>query len=464
MKKRARTTVVAAGLALGTTAPLDALAQGDSAGTFRKSYVIPALEIVTFDALLNVFDRLVLGSEYKSNLSTIRRNLRRSWVEERDPYAINQFGHPYQGSVYHGFARSAGLNYWESLAYTFAGSALWEIAGEATQPSRNDQIASGIAGTFLGESFFRIASLILENADGLPGPRRRTASLLVSPWAAFNRQVFGERFDRIFPSNNAAYYRRLQLGAVGTTQRTQGGSTKLRPNEAMLELSMEYGLPGTSGYAYRRPFDYFSLQATASSANGFENILSRGLLVGQRHDVGDRYRGVWGLYGSFDYIAPQIFRVSSTALSLGTTAEAWLTDDVALQGSALLGAGYAAVGTIHGAREGDYHYGIAPQALLGTRFIFGSRASLNMTARQYYVSDVPASSTAGRDNITRVDAAFTVRVHGQRAVAVKYLLSRRHAVYPDLGDRVQVRGTLGIFYTLLGHDRFGAVNWRTPNE
>ena len=37
---------------------------------------------------------------------------------------VNQLGHPYQGSMYHGFARSAGFNYWESAGYTFAGSAI----------------------------------------------------------------------------------------------------------------------------------------------------------------------------------------------------------------------------------------------------------------------------------------------------------------------------------------------------
>lgn len=461
MTRRALDAFVAAALALGATTRADAFAQAGSAAAQRKSYVIPALEIVGFDALLNVFDRLVLGSDYKSDFSTIRRNLRRSWVEENDPYAINQFGHPYQGSVYHGFARSAGLNYWQSLAYTFAGSAMWEIAGETTAPSRNDQIASGIAGTFLGESLFRIASLLLENADGPPGIRRRTSSAIVAPWAAFNGRVFGSRFDQVFPSKNAAYYRRLQIGAVGTTQRTQGASRQLRPNEAIVDIWMEYGLPGVPGYSYSRPFDHFTLQATASSANGVESVLSRGLLVGVRHELGDRYRGVWGVYGSYDYIAPQIFRVSTTALSLGTTAEAWITDAVALQGTALAGAGYAAVGTIHGGREGDYHYGVAPQAVIATRLIMGDRASLDVTAREFYVSDVPAE---GRDNIARVDASFTVRLHRQRAISVKYLWSRRDAVYPDLGDRTQVRGTLGIVYTLLGNDRFGAVRWRQPND
>jgi len=219
-------------------------------------------------------------------------------------------------------------------------------------------------------------------------------------------------------------------------------------------------LPGKPGYRYSRPFDYLAVQATLSSANGFENILTRGLILGDRHDVGARYRGVWGLYGSYDYIAPQIFRISSTALSLGTTGQWWLADDVALQGSALLGAGYAAVGTIHGKREDDYHYGIAPQALVAARLILGTRASLDLTGRSFFVSDVPVSNTAGHDNIARLDAALTVRIHRQRALSIKYLWSRRDASYPDLGQRTQVRGTLGVFLTFLGNDRFGAVDWR----
>ena len=70
--------------------------------------------------------------------------------------------------MYHGFARSAGFNYWEALGNTFAGSALWEIAGEKTPPSRNDQIASGIGGTFLGEALFRMSNLLLERGEGVP--------------------------------------------------------------------------------------------------------------------------------------------------------------------------------------------------------------------------------------------------------------------------------------------------------
>src|SRR5690348_4849031 len=83
-----------------------------------KSYVLPAAEIVGFSVLLNAYNRHFSGdSDYDSNISTIRHNLHSSWVTDSDPFRTNQLGHPYLGSMYHGFARSAGLNYWEAFAY-----------------------------------------------------------------------------------------------------------------------------------------------------------------------------------------------------------------------------------------------------------------------------------------------------------------------------------------------------------
>lgn len=426
----------------------------------ERSLLVPAAEIVGFDVLLNLFDRAVLGRDYYTDLATIRRNLRRGWVVENDPYLINQFGHPYQGSMYHGFARSAGLGYWEALGYTVAGSAFWEIAGETTPPSWNDQISTGFGGTFLGESLFRLASLILERERGAPDAWRALAVAAISPPLGFNRRAAGRRFDAVFDSRDAPYYRRWQLGVSRTTRNERGTSTIRRPNEAIADIAIEYGLPGRPGYTYSRPFDYFTLEAMGSSANGFETILTRGLLVGSGYGAGERYRGLWGLYGSYDYVAPQIFRVSSTALSLGTTGQWWLREGVALQGTAAAGAGYAAVGTIRGAGERDYHYGIAPQALLAGRAILGQDVSLDLTARDYFVSGVGRFDTEGHDRISRLDASATLRLYRQNAVSIKYIWSSRDAFFPNTGHRRQVRATIGVLYTFLGHDRFGAVEWR----
>jgi hypothetical protein len=424
-----------------------------------KSYAIPAAEIIGFDVLLNLHNRYLVSDEYASNFSSIGRNLRSSWNVDRDPFKTNQLGHPYQGSMYFGFGRSAGLNFWESLGYTLAGSAVWEIAGETVPPSRNDQITTGIGGAFLGEALFRMASLALEQ-DDIPRFWREVGAAVISPSLGFNRLAFANRFDTIFPSGNPAYYSRLQLGLSGTAQNEAGTSTtRLRRNEALADYAIDYGLPGKPGYAYKRPFDYFTFQATASSANGFENLMTRGLLVGRDYEAGADYRGVFGLYGSFDYIAPQTYRVSSTALSVGTTGQWWLSQSIALQGSALLGAGYTAVGTTRSSSEIDYNYGLAPQSLAALRIIFGDRVSLDLTGREYFVSRVAAADRRGHDNIVRVDAGITVRVYQRHGITIKYLGNRRDS-NANSGDLTQTRGTVGLFYTYLGQDGLGAVEWR----
>jgi hypothetical protein len=437
------------------SAAVPSVAIGQSEEEREKSYLLPALEIIGFDALLNVFDRLVLGDPYHTSMASIRRNLRRRWVTENDPFAINQFGHPYQGAMYHGFARASGLNFWTSLGYTFTGSAMWEIAGETTAPSWNDQIASGIAGSFLGEALFRVGNLVLETGPTPPRRSRRFVSAASSPPLSLNRHLFGQRFDRIYSSRNAPYYRRIHIGASTTTESGGDANVDLRPTEGVVDISMEYGLPGVHEYHYTRPFDYFSMQVTATSGSGLESILLRGLLVGSAYHAGEAYHGTWGLYGNYDYIEPQLFRVSSTAVTLGTTFEWRPSDAVGIQATALAGAGYAAVGALTRRDTSDYHYGIAPQAVIASRVIFGDRASIDVSGREFYVSRV--AGTSGHDNIVRLDAALSVRLSQQRALTLRYLASRRDAFFPDVGSRRQVRGTVGLFLTMLGHDRFGLV-------
>src|SRR5436853_5183708 len=97
-----------------------------------KSYWIPALEVTGFIFSLNAINRGLFGRDYESDEHTVARNLRTAPVYDKDPFSVNQIGHPYQGSIYYGFARSAGLEYWESLLYTLAGSFLWETYGERT--------------------------------------------------------------------------------------------------------------------------------------------------------------------------------------------------------------------------------------------------------------------------------------------------------------------------------------------
>jgi hypothetical protein len=428
-----------------------------------KSYIIPAIELTGYLLLLNQYDRHFVDPEdiYRTGTKSSWKNLTDSkWVVDRDPFGTNQFLHPYGGSIYYGLARSTGLNFWESFGYAAAGSVLWEIGGETGAPSINDQITTPIAGSFFGEPLFRMASLLLENDGGPPGFWRELGAAALSPPTGFNRLVFGNRFDAVFPSHDPAISTRFQLGAALNTHLTGPATSRFKENEATADFQLAYGLPGKPGYSYTRPFDYFNFQFTASTANTFENIITRGLLLGAPYAAGESYRGVWGLFGTYDYIAPQVFRVSSTALNLGTTAQWWLSRAVALQGTALAGVGYGAAGTIHGSGERDYHYGATPQGILELRLILGDRAMLNVTAHEYYVSGLGSTEHRGSENIARGTASFTVRVYDRHAIALKYVASQRDAHYPDLPNTYQSVGTFYLAYTFLGSTGFGAVEWR----
>lgn len=453
--------------------PKPVLSWGEGDG---KSYIVPALDIAGFLVLLNQFDRNFLASDdYHSNYSSFEDNLTGAWVVDNDPFDINQFMHPYAGSMYFGFARSAGLDYWSSLGYSAAGSLMWELAGEKTPPAYNDEFTTGFGGAILGEPLYRMASLLLESGDGKPGVWRELGAAAISPPTGFNRMAYGKRFKGVFRSNNPAVFTRLQLGVNLNANVSSDVNRNSNPEEApipqsyqkgepILDFNISYGLPGKPGYTYTRPFDYFDFQFTASGSNVFENVMSRGLLLGKDYSHGDNYRGVYGLYGTYDYIAPQVFRVSTSGLGLGTTGQWWLSRRVALQGTALAGVGYGSAGTIHGEGERDYHNGISPQGLLATRFIFADRASLDFELRDYYISGLASKESDGTENIIRGVATLTVRVYNLHGITVRYTISQRDAQYGDLPDTRQTVSAISLGYTYLGQTRFGAVDWRSKHD
>ena len=422
----------------------------------HKSYVLPAVEIVAMDAAVNLGARRLLDSaNFEVTAASIRRNLRGPWVIDDDPFEINQFGHPYQGAMYHGIARSNGLSYWPSVAYTFAASALWEIAGEKTPPSGNDQIASGVAGSFLGEPLFRISRLLLKRTDHGAGAWRTLASVLASPPVGINHLLVGDPAGSIAPDSVARSDIRVQFGAVGKTIGRSRSVSSLSLNRAHLALSMDHGYPGNAGYRHARPFDYFRIESRVSS-EGLEQLSTRGLLAGTDYGAG-RLSGIWGLYGTYDYFAPDNFRFSSTAFSVGTTLQAWVSESLVMQGSGLVGGGYAAAHSIDQTDGRNSHYGVAPQALANLRLIAGRRAALDLTAREYFVSAVGGLGTGQHDLIFVGDASIVVRVYRRHALGLTCQLAGRSSDYLTLPDQRRAQSTVGVFYTFLGSGDFGAV-------
>jgi hypothetical protein len=231
-------------------------------------------------------------------------------------------------------------------------------------------------------------------------------------------------------------------------------------DEVVLDFVMDYGLPGKPDYEYKRPFDYFHFEAAAVSSTDAlpEDVMIRGLLYGSTYEWGHSYQGIWGLYGGYDYISPEVFSVSSTSVSLGTTGQWRLSDSLAMQGTLLGGVGWAAVGTIADAEvDRNYHYGASPQALAALRVLFGDVAVLDMTGREYYLGALNGLGSEGSDTILRGKLALTVRVYGHHALGIQYVASTRDARFDDRPDTSESIAALSLFYTYISDTGFGAV-------
>ena len=125
-----------------------------------------------------------------------------------------------------------------------------------------------------------------------------------------------------------------------------------------------------------------------------------GLLWGKAYEAGDSYRGVWGLYGGYDYLAPasgflpslQHLRLPRHDLPVVAFPRG---------GAAGLSPGRHRLrrGRLHpGSGERDYHYGMTPQGLLTLRLLIGDTAMLDLTGHEFYVSSKGATES-GTENI-----------------------------------------------------------------
>jgi hypothetical protein len=373
-------------------------------------------------------------------MRSIGNNLRSRWVLDDDAFWINQFGHPYQGTWFHTAARSSGLGFWASTPFTVAGSALWEIAGETTLPSVNDQVTTTVAGVVLGEVLYRFAGAL--RAEG--GTWNGIAATLLAPMAAINRELLGT------PQGIPAPPSRWRL-ALGGAEFTGAASPGPREPLGYAGLSFTYGLPGAEGLEIDRPFDHFVVDlGWTASADPAATVRARGLVAGAAFG-GERARGVYGAFVSFDLDTPPGHRVSTSAIGFGTSAGARLGGGLALEwdaiGSAvLLGAGAPVSGP--GAPARGYEFGPGEQALLAVRLLAGSRATAGVSVRQYLL--LGADGDRGTELIVHGSAGATVRLVGPHGLGLDVSRYARRAGTPA-GEVVRsADSAVRVYYVLHG--------------
>jgi hypothetical protein len=289
---------------------------------------------------------------------------------------------------------------------------------------------------------------------------REAGAAAVSPALGYNRQSGrARRAAELWAGAVPATFGHLQLGASNPTSSNVGPSLATRQREVAADFSLEYGLPGKPAYTWHKPFDYFLFRARVSNANGLESLTSRGLLFGAPYEGGRDLRGIAGVYGSYDYLSPQLFRIASTAVSLGSNAQWWLARDLALQGHLSAGVGYTATGTIRASSNGQYHYGFAPQTAMLLRLIHGDRLAFELGARAFFDGKITSPDSGGSDRVLRGDASLAYRLTGPHALALKYITSRRKFSFPAVPGGQQRYDSVGLYYSYQPGRGMGAVNW-----
>uniref|UniRef100_UPI000A510728 DUF3943 domain-containing protein n=1 Tax=Treponema endosymbiont of Eucomonympha sp. TaxID=1580831 RepID=UPI000A510728 len=80
-----------------------------------KNFFLPPLEIIGANNAFGIVTKHVLREPWAQvNGETIQKNLHSRWAWDQDGLLVNQFGHPYQGSLYYNAARANGFNFYAS--------------------------------------------------------------------------------------------------------------------------------------------------------------------------------------------------------------------------------------------------------------------------------------------------------------------------------------------------------------
>lgn len=263
------------------------------------------------------FDRYVLKEDFAYiNAHTIKDNLKHGFVWDNDQMGTNMFLHPYHGSLYYNAARSNGYNYWQSGLFSFAGSAMWELFMENEYPSTNDIIATPVGGMALGEMFYRVTDLILDDRRKGKGRfGRELASFVISPMRGLTRIINGDAW-RVRPTSGR------QFGIPEVSVDVSAGIRALELKDEIFdrgvgfatEINIEYGDRFDS--YHRKPYDYFSFKVNLNLQSsqpilGELNVIGR-LLGTEIMDTHQRHLSI-GLYQHFDYYdSDTISTVSNT--------------------------------------------------------------------------------------------------------------------------------------------------------
>jgi hypothetical protein len=233
-------------------------------------------------------------------------NLHEGFTWDDDAFGVNQFAHPYHGSLYFNAARGSGYSFWGSTPFVAAGSLGWELFSENVRPSLNDLINTTLGGIALGEVAYRMSALL---------SNRRTAggqmgAFLIDPISRTQSLIHGNESRSAQPPVSTA-----ALVAIGQRSGTGASPTGLTSSRPFIGLTVQYG--SAFDEQATRPYDAFefSLHLSPNEHIVLTHAAISGLLT-RRHLVHSQHSQLlFGVYQHYDYDDLPLTKSGSQSIS-----------------------------------------------------------------------------------------------------------------------------------------------------
>jgi hypothetical protein len=295
-----------------------------------KRYFLPAaLNVLALQIIPNYFNRFV-ANDTTAVLSgtSFRRNIQRGFEWDPNNLQTNMFAHPYHGNVYYNSGRSNGYNFWESSAFAFAGSFIWEMFGENNRGAINDWSMTSLGGITIGEALHRAAVMVRDNeARGAGRAFRELGGFLIDPVGGFNRAWRGE-MSKYGPNPEDQYPDRYRsLITVGGRTVGENRLSSADPTTAYFAFRADYGDPMQD---YERPFDNFmiNLQLNADDASTIGMFQVHGGLWGRQLKRSDNVWHVATVDQLYDYANNNAYEIGSMAFGASLRSRWRLSDNL----------------------------------------------------------------------------------------------------------------------------------------
>jgi hypothetical protein len=292
-----------------------------------KDYLTPAIETIGNNVFVFYLNKYALGNPSWTKISfrTVKNNMDHGFVWDHDGFEMNALFHPYSGALSFTAARSCGLGFWNSIAYPFAGSLMWEIAMENELPSSNDLVSTTTSGIVLGEISYRVSTLLLnDNAAGGERVWREIAAGILSPVHGLNRLLSGKSWSAGPIPQIQSYGISISAGMLGLF--VDRNLYQKHPH-GYLNFQLDYGNLFSISNSYE-PFDYFQLTVGLglSTNNTIINIAGSGMLWGKKIKILQKGKSTFGIFKNYDFLNTATYRVGSSSVGYGLITKVQLSE------------------------------------------------------------------------------------------------------------------------------------------